>query len=103
MKTPQHDSRDRIRIAEVSGALSNLAAKVIRGELTDEQAVAELHAITTDRHLLAHGLGNPGMWAADSVPLRLALAAGVDLVEAAAIYDEMHPPGARGMRLGREG
>lgn len=86
----------------MSGALSNLAGKVLRQELTEDQAVDELRAITTDRHLLAHGLGNPGAWAADAVPLRLALAAGVDLVEAAAIYDEMHPPGGgRGMQLGR--
>lgn len=105
MQTPQHDSRDRIRIASVAGALSNLAGKVRGGELTDEQAVAELHAITRDPHLLAHGLlgclGGPDRWTADAVPLRLAVAAGVDLDEARAIHAEMHPPGARGMRLGR--
>jgi hypothetical protein len=107
VKTPQHNTRDRLLIAEVSGALSYLSGRVTSGDLTEDQAVTALHAITTDRHLLAHGLGGclgaPGKWAADSPPVRLALAAGVDLVEAAAIYDETHPPGARGMRLGREG
>ncbi len=107
MKIPQHDSRDRIRIAEVSGALTNLAGKVRSGQLTQDQAVAELHAITRDGHLLAHGLGGclgaPEAWAAESPPLQLAIAAGVDLTEAAAIYTEMHPPGRRGLQLGREG
>lgn len=106
-KTPQHDSADRLRIAEASGALSYLSGRVASGELTEDQAVVELHAITTDRHLLAHGLcgclGDPGKWAADAGPVRLALAAGVDLVEAAAIWTEMHPPGARGAQLGRAG
>lgn len=102
-QTPKHNRADRLAIAEVSGALSNLAGKVIRGELDQAAAVAELHAITRDPHLLAHGLGDPAKWSANSVPVQLALAAGVDLVEAAAIYDEMHPPGARGMRLGRDG
>lgn len=101
MQTPRHDSRDRIRIAEVSGALTNLASKIRDGRLTQDQAVAELHDITRDPHLLAHGLGNPGKWAAGSVVLQLALAAGVDVDEAQRIHDEMHPPGARGMRLGR--
>jgi hypothetical protein len=96
VQTPRHDSRDRIRIAEVSGALSNLAGKVRRGELAQDQAVAELHDITRDPHLLAHGLGVPGKWGTESVVLQLALAAGVDLDEAQRIHDEMHPP--RGQR-----
>lgn len=101
VKTPQHDSADRIRIASVKGALSNLAGKIRRGELDQAAAVAELHAITRDPHLLAHGLGAPGKWGTGSVVLELALAAGIDVDEAQRIHDEMHPPGRRGMRLGR--
>ncbi len=101
MKTPHHDTADRIRIASVKGALSNLAGKVRRGEMDETAAVAELRDITTDPHLLAHGLGRPGKWATGSVVLQLALAAGVDVDEAQRIHDEMHPPGRHGLRLGR--
>lgn len=105
METPKHGTADRLLIAEVSGALTKLAGKVRDGQLTQDQAVAELHAITRDPHLLGHGLGGclgePGRWDPTTMVMRLAVAAGVDLTEAAATYTEMHPPGRRGMRLGR--
>lgn len=100
MKTPQHAKPDRLKIAQVTGALTNLRGKILRGELTQGQAVADLHTITTDRHLLSHGLAGmthiPGIVA-------LAEAAGASATEAEAIHAEMHPADRRGMRLGRDG
>ena len=45
VKIPQHDSRDRIRIAEVAGAIQNLAGKLGRDELTMDECVAELRQV----------------------------------------------------------
>lgn len=101
VKTPQHDSRDRIRIAEVTGALSYLTGRMKHHGMTVEQGADELRKITTDPHLLSHGLANRNR--DDETLVALAVAAGASVEEADRIHAEMHPPGARGLRLGTEG
>ncbi len=100
MRTPQHDSRDRIRIAEVTGALSYLTGPVKYHGLSIADGAAQLRAITTDPHLLSHGLAGRSL--GDEVLVALAVAAGATVAEAEAIHAEMHP-GTPGLRLGREG
>lgn len=100
VRTPQHDSRDRIRIAELIGALSYLTGQVKYHGLSIEDGAAQLRAITADPHLLSHGLAARDR--GDEVLVALAVAAGATVAEADAIYAEMHP-GTPGLRLGREG
>lgn len=98
METPKHDSADRLKIASVTGALSYLAGRVKQHGMTIAEGAAELRAITADPHLLSHGLASRSR---DEVVVALAVAAGASAEEADAIHAEMHPPGRRGMRLGR--
>lgn len=100
-KVPEHGQADRLAIASVAGALQNVAGKLGRDEMTLDEAVAELHAITADGHLLAHGLGDPDRLEPGDRLLRIAAAAGIELELAKRLHLEMHPPGARGMNLGR--
>lgn len=51
METSDHPKRERLIIAEVSGVLKSPAAQ---DPDRWPEAVAELHSITTDPHLLAH-------------------------------------------------
>ncbi|GAA2360750.1 hypothetical protein Cme02nite_38040 [Catellatospora methionotrophica] len=101
MKIPAHSQADRLAIASVNGAVQNLAGKLGREELTMAECVAELHAITADGHLLAHGLGDPDRYEPGGRVLQIAEAAGIDFDVAQQLHLEMHPPGRKGMTLGQ--
>lgn len=62
MDTADHDSADRIRIAQLTGIASRHAGLKTRGGYNQAAAVAELHTISTDPHLLAHATQTPRHW-----------------------------------------
>lgn len=62
MEPCQHDSKERIRIAQISGTAMRHAVKLANGRGNFDEAVAELHTISTDPHLLAHGQCGDGYW-----------------------------------------
>ncbi len=59
METARHDSADRIRIAQLTGIASRHAGLKTKGGYDRAAAVAELHTVSTDPHLLAHAI--PGL------------------------------------------
>lgn len=60
-----HSRQDRLAIAGLCGILGRRAIQLTAGQCTLAEAVAELHASTTDPHLLSHAVSPPGQpWAA---------------------------------------
>ena len=58
-RTTTHDSRERVVIASLAGAVQRLAYPLYRdGTYNEQAAVAELHSISRDPHLLAHAIGD---------------------------------------------
>ncbi len=62
METAKHASADRIRIAALTGTAERHAVLKIRGGYDREAAIAELHEVSTDPHLLAHAIGSTRHW-----------------------------------------
>lgn len=80
MNQCMHDGPDGITVARVSGTMWRHATKLANpanGHTTLEAGVAELRAITTDPHLLAHGATASDEWYHDSAR-ELLIAAGAD-------------------------
>jgi hypothetical protein len=88
----KHGSRERITVARLSGTAERYAAQ--RDGFDLDAAVAELRAISTDRHLLAHAadayVDPAAYWPAETVAALLE-AAGADLDEARALH-AAYPP-----------
>lgn len=80
MESTRHSDEDRILIAQLTGQLIRSAQAVHYEDATIAQAVKQLHAISTDRHLIAHALGDPA--GRGETVVAIAVAAGVDLDEA---------------------
>jgi hypothetical protein len=62
METARHDSKDRLRIASLTGTASRHAALKTSSTYDQAAAIAELHSHSTDPHLLAHAICNPRHW-----------------------------------------
>lgn len=78
MDTPRHSDRDRIAIARLAGTAARHAIAIAGRVGYDEAAaIAELHSISTDGHLLAHGTPGSDDWRYPAVRALL-LAAGAD-------------------------
>lgn len=60
METAKHKSEDRLLIAMLSGEARNLAKGKLDLTFDRAVAVAALHAISDDPHLLAHAICHPG-------------------------------------------
>lgn len=92
METARHDSADRIGIAQLTGVASRHAGLKLKDDAYDlALAVAELHTISTDPHLLAHAITGTRHWQYRTVKAMLiAAGANVDDIEAIAEQiDEM--------------
>ncbi|GIH07437.1 hypothetical protein Rhe02_55040 [Rhizocola hellebori] len=90
METARHDSRDRLKIAALTGTASRHAARKTSGQYDRDAAIAELHTVSTDPHLLAHAICSPRHWQYRTLRAML-LEAGADeqdLDEVAAYIDE---------------
>lgn len=73
MRLPDHARRDRIAVAQLCGTVQRHAGQ----DSTTDEAVAELHTITTDPHLLAHATTSTDRRIHGRV-VELLLAAGAD-------------------------
>lgn len=80
METARHDSADRIRIAQLTGIASRHAGLKTKGGYDRDAAVAELHAVSTDPHLLAHATQSPRHWQYRTIKAML-IAAGAEAEE----------------------
>jgi hypothetical protein len=89
VETSKHRQPDRIRIAGLAGTIERHAYRVTRSEGTVDEAVAELHTISTDPHLLAHAAGDPAR-STYSVRLRILEAAGAAMAEVDQIWSARH-------------
>lgn len=82
---------DLIKVAQLAGASHRLAIELDKGHKDVDQAVDELHAITTDVGLLTRAAAPYTADDADRHRTRgaeLLAAAGADMVEARRIWDE---------------
>lgn len=92
METARHDSADRIRIAQLTGIASRHASLKTGGSYDQAAAVAELHTVSEDPHLLAHAICGSREWQFRTIRAML-IAAGADPGEVdlmAAALDERH-------------
>lgn len=85
METARHDSADRIRIAQLTGVASRHAGLKTKGGYDQAAAIAELHTISTDGHLLAHAITGTRHWQYRTIKAMLiAAGAAPDDIEAIA-------------------
>lgn len=100
VETAKHASADRIRIAQLTGTAERHAALKIHGGYDRQAAIAELHSISTNPHLLAHAIGSTRHWMYRTLRALLleAGAAESDMDEIAAAIDERLR--ARGFPIG---
>lgn len=92
METARHDSADRIRIAQLTGIASRHAGLKTKGGYDQAAAIAELHTISSNPHLLAHATQATRHWQYRTIRAML-VAAGArqeDVEEMAAEMDERH-------------
>jgi hypothetical protein len=92
METARHDSADRIRIAQLTGVASRHAGLKLRedGSYDQAAAIAELHTVSADPHLLAHAITGTRHWQHRTIKAML-IAAGAlpdDIVAIAEAIDE---------------
>jgi hypothetical protein len=87
METAGHDRRDQLVIAALTGIASRHAGLKTRGGYDQAAAVAELHEVSTDPHLLAHATQVPKHWQYRTIKAML-IAAGASEDDIVAIAEQ---------------
>lgn len=89
-RTASHNRADRLTIAALCGTVQRWAGHILRGNLDyPAEAIAELHTISTDPHLIAHAALETRHWQHSTIEalLLLAGAGAKDMAEIVAQLD----------------